>query len=199
MKWTLTYAAHENCMGREFKTIADLEKSGFESIPASVPGNFELDLMKAQKLEDLYFSTNTLKAQALENVHVWYHTVVTVTEKNQYLRFEGIDTFADIYVNGMYVKSADNMFLPWEVDEGLYPGENEVVVHIKPAMLEARRFTPPAACNAQKYNYASLYGRKAAHMFGWDIMPRIVSAGLWKDVVLCEKKKKKTGSMKCIL
>ena len=45
---------------------------GFEILPASVPGNFELDLMKASKIEDLYFSTNTLNAQRLEDVHVWY-------------------------------------------------------------------------------------------------------------------------------
>ena len=45
---------------------------GFEILPASVPGNFELDLMKAGKIEDLYFSTNTLNAQRLEDVHVWY-------------------------------------------------------------------------------------------------------------------------------
>src|SRR5690606_17156327 len=30
----------------------------------------------------------------------------------------------------------------------------------------------------------SLWIRKAAHMFGWDIMPRAVSAGLWRPVEL---------------
>lgn len=70
-------------------------------------------------------------------------------------------------------------------------GEHEVVVHITPTMLEARPYTPPAVCYAQKYNYASLYVRKAAHMFGWDIMPRIVSAGLWKEAILLEKKEDK--------
>ncbi|MGN0478332.1 MAG: glycoside hydrolase family 2 protein [Hominenteromicrobium sp.] len=188
MDWKLAYAPHEACAGQEFRTIEALESAGFACIPASVPGNFELDLMKSGREKDLYFSDQTWEAQKYEATHVWYYTTFSVENERQYLRFEGIDTFADIYVNGKLVQSANNMFLPWEVADGLRTGENEVVVHIRPAMLEARRFVPAAACNAQKYSYASLYARKAAHMYGWDIMPRIVSAGLWKNVTLCERK-----------
>ena len=188
MNWKAAYAHHEECAQVKCSTIAELENSGFDIIPASVPGNLELDLMKAGKIEDLYFSTNTLQALKLEDVHVWYYTVVNITSPNQYLRFEGIDTYADIYVNGKLVKSTDNMYLAYDVDADWIMGENEVVVHIKPTMLVARAFTSPAACNAQKYNYASLYVRKASHMFGWDIMPRIVPAGLWKEVTVKERK-----------
>lgn len=187
MEWKFACAHHEDCYQKHYCTIADLEQSGFDILPASVPGNFELDLMKAGKLEDLYFGTNTLEAQKLEDVHVWYYTKVRIEKASQYLRFEGIDTFSDIYVNGELVKSTDNMHLAYDVDADWILGENEVVVHIKPTMLEARKFTPPAVCFAQKYNYPSLYIRKASHMFGWDIMPRIVSAGLWKDVTIWEK------------
>ena len=188
MDWKIAYAHHDVCSHKHLCTIADVETSGFEILPASVPGNFELDLMKAGKIEDLYFSTNTLNAQRLEDVHVWYYTVVTITNPNQYLHFVGIDTFADIYVNGNLCASTDNMYLPCDVTADWKMGENEVVVHIRPTVLEARKFTSPAACNAQKYSYPSLYVRKAPHMFGWDIMPRIVSAGIWKEVQLLERK-----------
>ncbi|MBO5069949.1 MAG: hypothetical protein J6C37_06260, partial [Roseburia sp.] len=188
MEWKLAYSADEKCSGKEICSIAEIKAAGFETLRAEVPGNFELDLMREGKLEDLYFSTNTLKAQELEATHVWYYTVVNVEKKNQYLRFEGIDTFADIYVNGKLVKSTNNMYLPYDVHADWVIGENEVVVHIRPTMLEARSYVSPAGCNAQKYNYPSLYARKAAHMFGWDIMPRIVSAGIWRDVILCDVK-----------
>lgn len=188
MEWKLAYAAHEECSGKQICSIADLKSAGFETLRAEVPGNFELDLMREGRLEDLYFSTNTLKAQELEAAHVWYYTTVNIEKQNQYLRFEGIDTFADIYVNGKLVTSTNNMYLPCDVHADWNAGENEVVVHIKPTMLEARKFVSPVGCNALKYNYPSLYVRKAAHMFGWDIMPRIVSAGLWKEVILCEAK-----------
>ena len=188
MEWKIAYAHHECCCEKEYCTISGLEKSGFNVLPASVPGNFEIDLMKAGQLEDLYFGTNTLEAQKLEDVHVWYYTKVRIEKKEQYLRFEGIDTFSDIYINGKLVKSTDNMFLAYDVEADWILGENEVVVHIKPMMLEARKYTSPALCFAMRYNFPTLYVRKAAHMVGWDIMPRIVSAGLWKEVHICEKK-----------
>ena len=187
MQWKIAYAHHEQ-VHQNYCTVSALQKSPFAHLPASVPGCLEQDLMRAGVLEDLYFSTNTLKAQELEDVHVWYYSKFDIQNKNQYLRFEGIDTFADIYVNGQLVKSTDNMFLSYDIFADWIIGENEVVVHIKPTMLEARKFTPPAISYALRYNYAGLYVRKAGHMFGWDIMPRIVSAGLWKEVRLLEKK-----------
>ena len=47
MDWTLAYAHHEDCINSEYHTIEALEHSGFDIIPAAVPGNFELDLMRA--------------------------------------------------------------------------------------------------------------------------------------------------------
>lgn len=195
MKWKLAYAHHKDCFDATYSTIKELEESGFATLQASVPGYLELELMKTGELDDLYFSTNILEAQRFEDIHVWYYTVVQVDCKNQYLHFEGIDTFADIYVNGQLVQSTDNMFLPYDVEADWNIGANEVVVHIKPTMLEARKFTPPVASYAMHYNYPSLYVRKAAHMFGWDIMPRIISSGIWKDVHLCEKKEDKINEV----
>ncbi len=188
MDWRLTYAPNRVCKGKEFTTVELLEKAGFCTIPASVPGNFELDLISAGKEADLCFSDNVWRAQDLENMHVWYHTVFTRTRETQYLRFEGIDTVAEIYVNGRLVQTADNMFLPWDVKDGLVQGENEILVHILPAVLESRKYIPAVSNSALKYSFGTLHMRKAAHMFGWDIMPRIVSAGLWKDVTVCEEK-----------
>lgn len=188
MEWKLAYAHHEQCKSVQLTTIAEVENAGFSVIPACVPGNLEVDMMRAGVLEDLYYSTNTLKAQELEDVHVWYYTTVEMTTQAQYLHFDGIDTYADIYVNGALVKSTDNMFIGYDVFAPWKMGANEVVVHIKPAMLEARKEDLAAVCYSMNYNYASLRTRKAAHMYGWDIMPRIVSAGIWKEVSVKERK-----------
>lgn len=188
MDWKLTYAAHAQCPRCEFHTVSELDAAGFTQLSASVPGNFELELVKAGIEPDFYDSTNVWNAQKYEATHVWYSTRVEIQNESQYLLFEGIDTFAEIYVNGGLSATSDNMFLPCGVKTGLRVGSNEILVHILPAMLEARKHISPAACNAMEYNYASLYQRKAAHMYGWDIMPRIVSAGLWKPVHICEEK-----------
>lgn len=51
--------------------------------------------------------------------------------------------------NEKLAKSTNNMHLSYDIEPDWRMGENEVVVHIKPTMLEARPYTPPAVCYAQ--------------------------------------------------
>lgn len=63
----------------------------------------------------------------------------TLTE--HILIFDGIDTFADVYLNGNIIGSADNMFITYEFKaEGIKKGTNELVVHIKPTVIEVRKY-----------------------------------------------------------
>ena len=90
--WKAAYAPNYLCADKKISGIAEIEESGFNIIEAQVPGNFEIDLMRAGKIGNLYYSTNTLEAQELENMHVWYYTEFDVSDVNSYLHFEGIDT-----------------------------------------------------------------------------------------------------------
>ena len=185
MNWSLAYEENFKCKDMEIHNVDDIKNAGFEIIEnATVPGNVEIDFMKNGKLPDIYFSTNTLLAQKLENMHFWYFTEIDIEDIDSYIRFEGIDTIADIYVNGNLAQSCDNMCTAYDVYSNFNKGKNEIVVHIKPVCIEARQYNPPAGSMSQKYNMETLYIRKAAHMFGWDIMPRIVSAGIWKPVTV---------------
>jgi len=192
--WKLFYEQNCKCSSEteKFATICQLENSGFNKIDAEVPGNYELDMQKNGLLPDLYFGKNSLKARKLENLHLWYTTKFSVTKvsENQYLHFEGIDTFADIYLNGKLIGSTDNMFIAHEFKaDNLSLGENELVIHITPVVLKSRENTMGAGVlYHQPYNADSVTVRKAPHMFGWDIMPRIMSGGLWRSVYLVEKK-----------
>jgi len=182
MNWFFAFEENYKCKDSKIQTINDIKNSGFEIIPATVPGNVETDLMKCGKLPDIYYSVNTLEAMKLENMHYWYFAEFELDSDEYFLNFEGIDTIADIYVNGNLAKQCDNMFIAHEVYGDFTAGKNEVVVHIKPVCIEARKYNAPAGTKALKYNMETLSLRKATHMFGWDIMPRIVSAGIWKDV-----------------
>lgn len=176
--------------GADVSTIAGIKASGFPIIKAKVPGNTELDMMAAGMIDfDPYFGTDTIKMQDYENLHDIYFTTFDKPSCNAKLCFEGIDTIADIYVNGVLVKSTANMYISHEVPLcGLKEKDNELVVHIKPVMIEARKWELPVVCNSLTYGMSSLYVRKAAHMYGWDIMPRIVSSGIWKPVYIKEVK-----------
>ncbi len=191
--WQLFMAPNAEVKQKKFEptTVSELA-SEYASIPASVPGCFELDLVNAGLAPDPYFSQNPWSFQQYENRHLWYATDFDwegdVTE-NTFFRFEGIDTVADIYVNGVLLGSVDNMLISHEfsADGFLKKGKNQIVVHIHPVTIYSRKYEVTAANTAQKYNLSSIHIRKAAYMYGWDIMPRFVSGGIWKPVSIVTK------------
>lgn len=186
--WSLAYQTNEELQERNsiLKTISDVKLFGLKCLSADIPGNFELDLMREGILEDVYYGTNCVKTQDLENLHLYYFTKFNYAPKENFeafLTFEGIDTVAEIYLDGNQIGFVENMhhahrFSLNEITEG----EHEIVVHILPVCIYARNFEIPSMCFALKYNQDALQVRKAGSMFGWDIMPRIVSAGIWKPV-----------------
>lgn len=193
--WTLVVAEHGQVRrhSEPLCTESALQAAGFLKLNGSVPGNFELDLQAAGLLDDPFFGTNPLKLQELENRHLWYVRRFGFggDASRAFLRFEGIDTISEIYLNGRLLGTTDNMFLAHEFfAEGIRAGENELVVHIKPVCIEARALETDADVFVHNpYNAGSLMVRKAAHSFGWDIFPRCISGGLWRGCSIVEKKK----------
>lgn len=202
-RWDLYLAEHAQVKETEYEfnilNPKKLPKSiDFTKIDAEVPGNFELDMQRAGLLPDIFEGTNPLLCQQQENKHLWYvkeFTLDKLPEGDAYLRFEGIDTFAKIYLNGVCIGSCDNMLVEHEypVQEDwvdfLNLGKNQIIVHIYPTAIKAREYEENALAVGLPYNEDSLHVRKAPYMFGWDIMPRTVSGGLWRGVSLIEKPK----------
>lgn len=183
--WKLMVVDDERLAG-EITTAADFAGYDAPVLEASIPSDWPLEYVRNGLMDDPFFGDNFLRLRDWETCHVYYATAFTWAEEpdaRTFLRFEGIDTVADIYLNGRRIGHAENMFISHEfAAEGLVRGENELLVHISPAVLEARQHPIPAESAMLKYNVEALVIRKAAHMFGWDICPRIVSAGLWRPV-----------------
>lgn len=190
-EWRLMLVDDADLAG-EIRSAADFSRYDSPVVAARVPGDWPLDYVRAGLLEDPYFGDNYLKLRDYENSHVFYAVRFEfdgAPDENTFLKFEGIDTVADVYLNGAMIGHAENMYIPHEFRAvGLKKGENELLVHILPAVLEARKYPIAAQNSILKYNYESLVIRKATHMFGWDICPRIVSAGLWREVKVVQKK-----------
>lgn len=159
-----------------------------ESLPAVVPGNVELDFQRAGLLPEVFFGTNVRKAKELELQDFWYVKRFSLAElpPRAQLCFDGVDTVAEYFLNGVKLGKSENMLIGcrFPVEGVLCLGENELAVHIFSAAAWAKSF------DIQPYNvafsgcYESLHLRKSAMNYGWDISPRLLSAGIWRDVYL---------------
>ncbi len=160
-----------------------------EYIDATVPGNVELDFMSAGIFPDLYRENNIRKAETLEKKDFWYIKEFDMDEplgNRNRLVFEGVDTMGEYFLNGEKLGESCNAFVPhsFVVDGILKTGKNILAVHIRSALEYAKRY------KISPYNVAfdgcieSLNVRKSAASYGWDILPRTVSAGIWRSVRL---------------
>ena len=173
-------------------TPSELARAKWTSVAAVVPGNVEIDLMKAGKLPDLAVGNNIYRLRELEAYRWWYQRKFATPKRDGGARvelvFEGIDCMGAVFLNGQLLGETHNMFIAHRFDvtkllraEGK---ENELVVRLDSAVLAGREHQPAPIEGAFMGNWESLAVRKAPHMYGWDIAPRVVSAGLWRSVRL---------------
>lgn len=188
-QWELSFLPHR---GGVCATSSGTVPDGATTIPCSVPGNVEIDLMRAGLLPDLYVAGNIGLARTYEAYEWWYRrtfaTPPDVAHAHRVLLvFHGIDCVAEVWLNGRLVARPANMLIEHRMDvTGLLraTNENELTVRILPATIVARAHTYDPCEAAGPTNWEANPIRKAAHMYGWDIAPRLVSAGLWRSVHL---------------
>jgi beta-mannosidase len=187
-EWLLYHYEHGTL---EIETPADLLASGLVPIPARVPGNVELDLQRAGALPDPFVGANIRLLRPFEFHDWWYRREFDLPAEYAGQRVElvceGLDTFATIWVNGQEAGVSLNMLTShrYEVTNLLQAGQaNEIVIRLASAMVEASHHTYDVGVMSWEHRWEGLYVRKAAHMWGWDIMPRAVSAGIWRPLRL---------------
>ncbi|MBK5284747.1 MAG: glycoside hydrolase family 2 protein [Bacteroidia bacterium] len=163
-------------------------KSGdAEWLPSTVPGTVHIDLLANKKIPDPFFGTNEKDLQWIEDVDWEYQTVFSVDEKyfqqsTIELQFEGLDTYAKIFLNDSFILSADNMFRRWSVDVKrlLKEKDNRLLIHFESAVKTGRELAkhlPYKLPGDEK-----VFTRKAQYQYGWDWGPRFVTCGIWKNI-----------------
>jgi len=172
-------------------TPDDLTESNWPVIQARVPGNVELDLMEAGELPDLHVGNNIYATREIETYRWWYRRSFRAPElrpgQRLQLTFEGLDCIATVFVNGDKVGTASNMLIPQQFDISdfvAFNRDNDLAVRLDSAVVEGRKHDHDPIEHAFRSSWEALYVRKAPHMYGWDIMPRLVSAGIWRSVHL---------------
>ncbi len=158
---------------------------------ARVPGTVHTDLFNNKLIPDPFFGNNEKQLQWIENESWEYSTSVRITQKEMAqshieLQFDGLDTYAKVYVNDSLIITADNMFRRWNVDvkKYLHKGENKLYILFESAVIKGKE-------EAKKIPYTlpgdeKVFARKAQYQYGWDWGPRFVTCGIWKSVKLIE-------------
>ena len=160
-------------------------------LPAQVPGGVHTDLLALGRIPDPFVADNELKVMWVAETDWEYRRSFNVdkdllAQDNVTLVCDGLDTLADVYLNGEFLGHADNMFRCWEWDvkDLLHPGENEISIY----------FGSPVRFITAKHAQLPLPGggdipggphlRKAPCHWGWDWGPKLPPVGVWKDIRL---------------
>ena len=153
---------------------------------ATVPGNVYSDLLNHKKIPDPFVSSNELNVQWASKKSWEYQTTFeldpkTLSKSNIELSFEGIDTYANIYLNDTLIGLTNNSFRTWKYDiKELAKKENTLKLHFFPTkkleISESRKIDynlPPDT---------RVFTRKAQFQYGWDWGPIINTSGIWKPI-----------------
>ena len=158
-------------------------------IPAMVPGNIELDLDRAGLLgdalpPDVEFAEHWVSLTDWEFEREFEYEGLPSGASQAMLRFEGIDTVAEVFLNGEKILSCENMHLTYQKDVTslLKCGSNHLLVRIFAPEIAARKYRHPAFSFSS--HPSALYLRKAKHCWGWDNAPMRLTAGIWRNVSL---------------
>lgn len=164
--------------------------------PASIPGCIHTDLFQNNLIPDPYFGANEDSLQWIDKKNWEYRTTFQVNEElyrynKLELHFNGLDTYAEIYLNDSLIQVCNNMYRAWPIDckHILQPGPNDLRILFKSPIEMARPFWNKykgafPAVNEKTDTTFSVYTRKAPYHYGWDWGPRFVTMGIWKPVQL---------------
>jgi beta-mannosidase len=158
-------------------------------LPAKVPGNIHTDLLDNKLIPDPFYGKNEELVQWVENEDWVYQCKFKVdsnlySEQNINLVFEGIDTYADVYLNDKKILTATNMFRSWKLNikKGIKLGFNHLKVVFKSDVKKAKELYQ--SLSAKLPNDERVMIRKAQYQFGWDWGPRLVTCGIYKKVFI---------------
>lgn len=155
---------------------------------AEVPGIVQADLLRLGEIPDPFLKNNEDSIQWISARNWHYKKRFSVSEQTlkrtkHFLNFEGLDTYAEVFLNDSLILSGNNAFRNWEVEvsENLKAKNELLVVFKSPDSIEKSE--------AEKLNYKlpegnRVFTRKPQYQYGWDWAPKIKTIGIWRNVSL---------------
>jgi beta-mannosidase len=160
-------------------------------LAATVPGTTHQDLMAHGCIPDPHIGLHETDVQWVGERDWVYQLEFEVRQEtlvNQVdLCFDGLDTFAQVWLNDQLILSSDNMFVGHRipVQDILRLGQNQLRIVFESSVRHGKAREAQYG-QRQLWNGDSsrLYVRKAQYHYGWDWGPTLMTAGIWRDVYL---------------
>jgi beta-mannosidase len=188
--------------GWQFRAVASADHPDVKQWhPAQVPGVIQTDLLQNKLIPDPFDKDNEFRLQWIGLADWEYQTTfqadaATLSHEHIDLVFDGLDTFADVYLNGQAILHADNMFRLWRIPakSQLKSGSNTLRIVFHSAitkMIPSVKSLPYILPSISTHNYGNEdniatapYTRKAPYNYGWDWGPRYMTEGIWQPIRL---------------
>jgi beta-mannosidase len=163
-----------------------------EFVAARVPGDVHLDLAEAGMIEEPLHGRTARDCVWMEGKDWWYIREFAVPlgflSERVEIHFAGLDTTAEVWVNGWHVGSHDSMFVPVSMDVtgALREGRNIVAVKLNVGLrsAEGKHIEKYGAMDTSASDTPRMWIRKAQFTFSWDWAPRLLTCGIWRGVEL---------------
>ena len=167
----------------EFKS-----KNGTVWLSASVPGNVFTDLLDNKIIENPFIKNNEEKVQWVSDSTWVYKTTFqldekTLSKKHIELNFEGLDTYAKVYLNDSLLLTTNNAFREFLVEiKSIAKVKNVLKI-----VFESNSIAEVKGKKKLDYELPEgnrIFTRKAQFQYGWDWGPKLNTSGIWKDIYI---------------
>lgn len=155
-----------------------------DELPAVVPGCVHTDLLAAGVIPDPFLGRNETEVAWVGRRDWTYETDLVPMNGHEQtdLVFDGLDTVAEILLDGRFLGRTRNMHRSYRFDVTGMSGR--LAVRFVSAYAEAEAVRGKLGERPAAYTEPYQYLRKMACSFGWDWGPTLVTAGIWRPVRL---------------
>ena len=171
----------------------ELRKAGSKDvIKAVVPGCVHTDLMRAKVIEDPFVGDNEYRSGWVHETDWEYSRSFEAANgllgaDRVYLECDGLDTIADLTLNGHVLGHVDNMYIRYRFDvtDKLTPTKNNLKIKFFSPVNYARPLIEKEPLMSPGDSIpGAIYTRKSPSQWGWDWGPKIPTSGIWRSIRL---------------
>ena len=173
LQWTIGYSSEKDKAPEKF-------------YDATVPGNCQLDIAKAENFPDYKYADNYKLFGRLEDVYFTYRTEFDAPSCNDdegvWFYSKGIDYEFDIILNKKNILHQEGMFTPVDIEITQY-------LKKKHNVLEVLVYKAPKRHNNSEDRTQASNVAKPPVSYGWDWHPRLIVSGIYDETGLVVRKK----------